>query len=196
MRNSSLKRLSPLMIAISAWVAHPMFGGTISPPNTLLVFTEDSSTVLTATTTGGAAFGTVSLISPDFWQWLLPANRPDVAVANTPNLSAWSEPENTGTPVLVNFVNWPPIDTAHPNGLLVHSDLDSTGFGVPIVPNGTTVSGEIEFFYVGGGTETFDVQFIDNGDIAAVPGVPDTGTTCFLLGLPLTGLVFLRRKVC
>jgi hypothetical protein len=194
MRNSSLKRLPPLMIAISAWLAHPMFGGQITPPNTLLVFTEESSTVLTATTTGGAAFGTVTLISPDFWNWVLPADRPDVGLATTANLSAWSEPGNTGSPVLVNFVTWPPINITHPNGLRVYSDLDSTGLGVPVVSNGTTVTGEIEFFYAGGGSETFDVQFIDNGDTAAVSGVADTGTTCCLLGLSLTGLVFLRWK--
>jgi hypothetical protein len=137
----------------------------------------------------------VSLISPDFWQWLLPAGRPDVAVATQPNFSSWSEPENTGSPVLVNVVSWPPISTIQPNGFLIRSDVDSTGLGIPVVPNGTTVSGEFEFFYVGGGTETFDVQFIDNGDIAAVPGVPDTGTSCSLLGLSLMGLVFLRWKI-
>jgi hypothetical protein len=64
--------------------------------------------------------------------------------------------------------------------------------GFLTVADTTIVRDSVTFNYVGGSTETFDVQFIDKGDIATVP---DTETTGCLFALSLTGLAFLRRKI-
>ena len=185
---SNLKILAALAVAIAALAARPVFG------NTLLVLTESSSTVLTPTTTGGAAFGSASLVSPGLWAWILPADRLPVAFEITHTFLSWLEPESTGSPVLVNFANFPPPFTTPPNGLAVFSDFDTTGHGFPTpAANGATLPGAVEFFYQDGSTETFDVQFVDKEDVARVS---DTGTTCSLIGLSLTCLTFLRRKFC
>jgi hypothetical protein len=175
------------MVAITALVAQPTFGAGI-PPNTLLVFTEESDTLLTATTTGGAAFGTVSFTSSDHWTWTIPTDRPNVDLIQNLSTTAWLEPDvppvNTAN-ALTSFF------TAPRGGLTISSDLD---FGNhTVVPDSTIVPAYFTFTYVGGTSETFDVQFIDKGDVATVP---DTGTTFSLLGLSLTGLGFLRRKLC
>jgi hypothetical protein len=190
MSKSTLKILPALMVAITAaLVTHPAFGGSVTPPNTLLVLTEESSTVLDATV-GGNPFGTVTLLSPDSWAWSN-TDRPVIIGAGRGGGSPfWLEP---GSLTLANLVGVFENGTIEPvGGLLITSDFDSTRFSAQ-VSDSTIQQNFFSFTYVGGSTETFDVQVIDKGDVATVP---DTGTTFSLFGLSLTGLGFLRRKLC
>jgi hypothetical protein len=194
MSKSTLKMLLALMIAISALMAQPIFGGQATPANTLVVFTEESSSILNATV-AGIAFGTVSLTSPDHWTWTLPADRPNIVSFIVTGVASqfWLEP-GSASPTLVNQVapGFAVGSNFTQGGARITSDFDMGTLGFLTVADTTIVRDSVTFNYVGGSTETFDVQFIDKGDIATVP---DTETTGCLFALSLTGLAFLRRKI-
>jgi hypothetical protein len=177
MSKSTLKILPALVVAITALVAQPVFG------NTLLVFTEESSTLLTATV-GGNPFGTVTFTSLDQWTWSNP-DRPSVEAIFMGGATFWLEP---GSLTLANVVNANIVGTV--GVFTIASDFDSAIFGNPKVSDSTVVSNFATFDYLGGGSETFDVQFIDKGDVAAAP---DTGSTLGLLSLSVVALLGATR---
>ena len=156
------------MIAIAAaLVTQPMRAGAIDS----LVITENSSTSLTAILNGNPL--TVTFLAPDRWS---------IAATGLSGFGPgqpWSEPDAAG------FVNIVSRNRVLPNTLDVSSDV---GPGFTGLADGTT---DIETFTLNG--NPLAVTFFDKGDVAAAP---DTGTTASLFGLSLTGLAFLRRKVC
>ena len=144
-----------------------------APP--VLVFTEESSTVLTATISG-VGFGSVTLNSPDHWTWVLPADRPAVNVIVTSTVD-WVEPESTSTKTLGNYLS----PSFSPGGLGVVSDFDFTGFLHTPIPNDSVAPDSFSFHYTDGTSETFRVQFNDLGDVAS--NVPDNSSTLVMLAL-------------
>jgi hypothetical protein len=172
MSKSTLRLLPVLLIAISALMAQPIFGGPVTPANNQLVITENSSTSLTATYNGSSV--PIVFVSPDLWFF------PGGALGGPPINFApqqWTEPENSN---LVNSVNF------NPGGLIFSDAMANSQF--PINANGASVQV---------GTDPFNglpviATFNDLGDVARVP---DTGTTASLFGLSLAGLGFFRRKV-
>jgi len=168
MSNSTLKILPALMIAIAAaLVTQPMRAGAIDS----LVITENSSTSLTATLNGNPL--SVTLNFPDVWTIAL------AGVSGT--AQQWAEPE----PDAFGLGNAVETDPFTPNQLLVISDF---GPAFLPLPDGTP---DTTRFTLNG--NPLSVTFFDKGDVATTS---DTGTTASLFGLSLTGLAFLRRKVC
>jgi VPDSG-CTERM motif len=161
-------RLALLAIAITAaWLTQPAYG----VPSDQIVFTENSSTSLSATfnrsTTGVTVFNT----GPNFWEVSF------TGVAAT-GVVSWFEPENAS---LSNFVGGSGSNT-------LDIGSENSVFS-PVNANGSNVSF---------GTNAADghalfVTFNDNGDVVAAP---DSGTTFSLFGFSLMGLAFLRRKLC
>ncbi len=90
----------------------------------------------------------------------------------------WMEPDAAG------FVNFVQFSSLSPNQLNVLSDFEHSGGLADGMPDTSS-------FKLNGGA--LSVTFFDKGDVATVP---DTGTTLSLFGLSLTGLAFLRRKLC
>jgi hypothetical protein len=160
--------LAPLGIAITAaFVTQPVFGQSFHQ----LVFTENSSSSLSATFDGTPLTVTPTLIGfPDEWDVTPPTG------VSIPGL-LWFEP---GTTSFINFAGRTFL------GNQLHVVSDTIGFG-SIEPNG--------FTYVGVSIDTsdgvpIDVTFNDKGDVAAVP---DRGSTFGLLFLSLIGLLGATR---
>ena len=173
MSKSTLKLLPALMIAIiAALVTQPMRAGAI---DTLLI-TENSSTSLTAILNGDTAnpLSVTPGVLADNWSIAL------TGVGGGTDLTQWLEPDAAG------FINFVFFTTSTPNQLLVRSDF-GPGFTVGLANNTADTTG----FTLNG--NPLSVTFNDLGDVATVP---DTGTTFSLFGLSLTGLGFLRRKLC
>ena len=175
MSKSTLKILTALMIAITAaLVTQPMRAGAIDT----LVITELSSTSLTATLTTSSGTTSLSVGNTSSDNWTI-----DVAGVSVTsivdNLQFWAEPDAAGFGNQVAFFNVP-------NQLGVVSEVgpELTNALADGKPDTTT-------FTLNG--NPLSVTFFDKGDVATVP---DTGTTFSLFGLSLTGLGFLRRKLC
>ena len=133
-----------------------------------LVITENSSTSLTATLNNNPL--TVTFNFADNWRI------PLTGISGAVN---WSEPGAAG------FVNAVFALLFTPDTLVITSDFEQPGFALA---DGTTDS---THFQLNG--NPLAVTFFDKGDVATTP---DTGTTASLFGLSLTGLAFLRRKLC
>jgi hypothetical protein len=181
-------KLSPtLMVAIiSAWFAHPAWAVPIEPT---LTVTEVSNTQLNWAwdAAGGSTSGMITTLTPDLW--------PQTFISG-PNLNQsqgfggashgfWTEP---GDPGFFNLLSVQYIQ-GNTSGLWtilpVKSDTSDTSSGFPIFPDGTVAD-----------TGLFKFAFVDSAAASETTAVPDTGTTASLFGLPLTGLAFLRRKLC
>lgn len=130
-----------------------------------LVITEFSSTSLTATLNNNPQ--DIFNVGPDSWSILLSG----LSIGDS---SSWTEP---GAPGLSNLVF-----CASPATITVISD--QTG-------GGAHQDGETDSTFTLNGNQ-LNVTFFDKGDVATVP---DTGMTGSLLGLSLTGVAFLRRKL-
>jgi hypothetical protein len=164
-------------------------------PNPVIVFTEESSTVLTATL-GGADFGSVTLDSANRWTWLLPPDRPPLGHATEENnpFEFWLDPESKGAKILGNQVSPAFAFTANGaviGGIFIVSDFDFSTGNIPI-PNGTTSLDKITFSYEDGTSETFGVQFNDLGD-SSVPEASSTFRMLFLSGAVMFGATKIRR---
>jgi VPDSG-CTERM motif len=167
MSTSTLKTLLALMVMITAvWVTNTVSGAFVVDHQ--LVFTENSSSSLTATYDASPLTVTPTPGSPDQWTFSLPVGFVDLTT-----FVLWTEPDNSN---LVNSVGFS-------NGT-VFSDV--TNPGGPALTNGTPVQVGSD-----GGVAVF-ATFNDVGDVATVP---DTGTSFSLFGLSLMGLAFLRRKI-
>jgi hypothetical protein len=164
------------MIAIAAaLVTQPLRAGAIDT----LVITEFDSTSLTATLNG-----TTSLtVTPNGVEiWLIDLTGVG-APSGTNSGNNWTEPDATGA---LGFVNNVVVDSTNfPNQLRVRSDF-GPGFTGALTNN----TQDTTDFTLNG--SPLYVTFNDLGDVATAP---DTGTTASLLGLSLTGLAFLRRKL-
>jgi hypothetical protein len=169
MSKSTLKILTALIVAIAAaLVTQPMRAGAIDT----LVVTENSSTSLTAmlTTSSGTTSLSVNNTSSDAWS---------VALAGFSGNQYWTEPGAAG--VFNNVQGQPGA-----NRIIFASEVFAAG--IPGLADGTTDTTNFTL----NGSPVY-VTFFDKGDVATVP---DTGTTFSLFGLSLTGLGFLRRKLC
>ena len=159
-------RLAPLAIAVAAAFATQP---VFAVPDHQLVFTENSSSSLSVTFDGSTTGISVFNQNADDWFVLFP---PTLIFAGSLD---WIEPaENSSNSFFGGS-----------GQAFVYSDN--------VIFPGAQPDG---FTYVNAGTDTsdgvpIDVTFHDLGDT-----VPDTGTTCSLLGLSLMGLAFLRRKLC
>jgi VPDSG-CTERM motif len=173
MCKSTLKILPTLMVAITGLMAQPVFGVPITHQLDII---ENSSTNLTVTYDGSSVTPTPG--SAD--NWTIPA--PAEFHPNEP-LYQWMEP---GSSSQVNILS------TMGSVFAIQSDAPPiTDFGTPLGNGDSIVIGFV--IGAGGASENVFASFTDNGDIA---GVPDTGTTFSLLGFSLTGLAFLRRKLC
>lgn len=157
--------------------------------NQLLVLTENSSTELTAN------IGVVTNISPDAWVWDPPPAPPGLAIIGarlTGTKSIWVEPDTLPPPApgLTNTIH---IYPGFPSQvLLIQSDIPIT-YPTPIttIPDSAISLGLLNLNYSNGTTTTFDVQFIDNGDVPATTPEP---ATILLLGSGLLGSAGLWRR--
>ena len=134
--------------------------------NPLLMFTEESPTVLEVTV-GGAAFGSVSNISAYNWFWAYPA--PSYSITSILTVyPAWTEPDTRpglptfGTILTGEFIN----PTPGPNpvfatgGVGIVSEFRFTSFfDGPLSPYGSVVDSNLKFYFTGGGSATYDVEF-------------------------------------
>ena len=169
MSNSTLKILPALMGAIAAaLVTQPMRAGATDT----LVITENSSTSLTAILNETTSLNVLNT-SSDNWTITL------TGISSSAPVQFWLEPDGSG---LLNYVNFLGV----PNQLGVLSD--ALPLGLPALDNNTP---DTTTFLLN--DNPLSVTFNDLGDVATAP---DTGTTCSLFGLSLTGLAFLRRKLC
>jgi hypothetical protein len=182
-RSPSFKLLPTLMVAIiTAWFAHPAWAGAIAPTLTL---TEVSNTQLNWAwdAAGGGTSGTINTLTPDVWG---PSSisGPTLGSVSPSGSAHWQEPENTaGFQNLVSFLG-PNSSFGGPNwSITVNSDMIATPGAAP---DGQTIP-----FTIFG----FQITFVDSAATSETTAVPDTGTTASLLGLSLTGLAFLRRKL-
>ena len=167
MSKSTLKLLPALIVAITATlVTQPMRAGVINT----LVITENSSTSLTATLNGNPL--SVTFNFADSWTIALTGVSPNSG-------QFWTEPD------AADFVNAVFTGVLSSNQLFVTSEFGPTRSGLADGEPDTTS------FKLNGGA--LSVTFFDKGDGATAP---DTGTTASLFGLSLTGLAFLRRKLC
>ena len=170
MSNSTLKILLALVVAITAaLITQPMRAGVINT----LVLTETSSTSLTALL-NGITFLTVTPNGEDNWI----VNLAGVSGGTKGDHQYWAEPDAAGFVNLVQSQNTS-------NRLTIGSDI---GPGQSGLPDGTF---DTTHFTLNG--NPLYVTFFDKGDVATTP---DAGTTVSLFGLSLTGLAFLRRKLC
>jgi hypothetical protein len=178
---SSFKLLPTLMVAIiTVWFAYPAMAASITPTLTL---TEVSNTQLNwaFNAAGGGNSGTITTLTPDVWG-PTSISAEGVGTSGANGLVRWQEPENTaGSENLVNFII-PAFGLGGGWIITVHSDMISPGGGLP---DGQTFPG------IG-----YNIVFVDSAATSETAAVPDTGTTASLFGLSLTGLAFLRRKLC
>jgi hypothetical protein len=170
-------RLALLAITIAAaLVTQPMRASAIDN----LVFTENSSTSLTATLNGNAL--SVTHVGTDGWFITLAGVSGPIQLPGKAPLDGhqfWTEPGAAGFPV--NAVT----TQMSLNRISVTSDLNVPFSGLP---DGTQDTMNFSL----NGNPLF-VTFFDKGDVATAP---DTGTTGSLLGISLMGLAFLRRMLC
>jgi hypothetical protein len=136
-----------------------------------LVFTETSSTSLTATYDGSTSGVSINFISTDHWGVTIGF---PVSFSGSPQ---WTEPEDP------SFVNL--LTTFGNNQIIVNSDF---------FPRGSPTLAD-ESIFANFGTDTRDgapisVTFDDDGD---VPTLPDMGSTLALLSLSLTTLLGASR---
>jgi hypothetical protein len=141
----------------------------------LVVFTELSSTQLTATA-DGSNFGTINNLGPDSWEWIPPDLPSDLSGFRMHDSSTyWQEPED------LTKGNWFGFT---PNGFMVISDFDFSGFANPSVPDGSILTDHLEVLSAtAGSVAAYDVQFYDKGDVS----VPEP-STLLLVGSGLVGL--------
>ena len=134
--------------------------------NPLLVFTEESPTDLEVTV-GGVAFGPVSNISAFNWFWAYPAPSFSIVGILT-DLPAWTEPDTPpggefGTYLGGEFIN----PTPSPNGpvfatggVSIISEHSFAQFNDgPLSPYGSVVDPDLTFYFSGGGSSTYNVEF-------------------------------------
>jgi hypothetical protein len=140
-------------------------------------FTENSSLLLIVTYGGNPLVVTPTPGSPDSWSFVLPLSF--VPYHN----QQWTERENAS---LVNTVYFQETSGTG----FVRSDF-ARDTSIPEAADGERV---LVGFHENTGVPVFGT-FHDNAATAEA-AVPDTGTTCSLLGLSLIGLAFLRRKLC
>jgi hypothetical protein len=158
--------------------------GKAQSVNPLLVLTEKSDTLLTATV-GGVAFGSVTLNGPDSWTWIFPAEI--TSITDNHALEYWLEPEsNRG-----NLVSASGIVINGQGALTIVSDVDFTGF--PSHPNNSIVLDKFSVNLATGRFESFDVQFNDLGDTAS--SVPDAHSTAGMLILSTGALFGFARRL-
>jgi protein with PEP-CTERM/exosortase system signal len=181
MSNPTLKLLPALMVAIiTAWFSHPAWAGAVEPTLTL---TEVSNTQLSWAfdAAGGGKSGTITTLTPDVWG-PTSISAEGVGLSGFNGFLRWQEPENpAGSENLVDLLI-PAFGLGGGWNITVHSDMISTGGGIP---DGQTFPGP-----------GFNMVFVDSAATSETTAVPDTGTTASLFGLSLTGLAFLRRKLC
>jgi hypothetical protein len=150
--------------------------------NQLLVFTEYSDTMLTATLNGVAA-GTVHYTgSPNRWQW--DSGTPASFVGT--GSDAWQEPANEPG------INWLlPGRFGGDAGLDIISDTNVVFLAG--AANGTTISSALTIRPVSGDTTTYDIKFLDLGDNASVS---DSASTLRLVMISAFGLFGMSRLPC
>jgi hypothetical protein len=172
MSNPTLKILPALMVAVSALVAQPVFGGAIEPTLTL---TEVSNTQLDWgwDAVGGGSSGSITAVLAD--EWLNTSISGPTLSGLAEGSATWTEPENAG------FHNYANVAYTPTGWIVVTVDSDVIGTGSILDGMATDFGG-------------FQVKFVDNAATSEA-SVPDTGTTFSLLGLSLMGLGFLRRKI-
>ena len=143
--------------------------------NELIVFTELSSTELTATNGG------VTYVEPDHWRWTPPQGH---AYMISSNNRWWVEPENAnlGNRITLHFGATSYYD--------IRSDYDVTQLIGQAYNDGDVIPSEFTSEYMGN-FFYYDAQFFDQGD-AGTP-VPEP-TTMLLLGSGLLGLWGFRKK--
>ena len=171
-----------LMFSLAPAESHAQ---TNTVPSPVLVFTEKSDTVLTATI-GGVSFGSVTLISSDFWTWSLPSDRP-TPIGSGDSLAkfGWAEPGNTE---LGNYVM---VAVGSGGNLDIHSDTSFAG--TSLFPDGQVLTDKFIFSYADGTSEKFSVQFNDLGDVAS--SVPDAPSTAGMLLLSTGVLLAVSRRI-
>lgn len=177
MSNPTLKILPALMVAITAAFVTQSVCGQMPTPTPIITLTEYSSSNLTAVYTSGSGAMTnltVTFRGPDQWTVTLPSN-----LVTTGNQATWSEPSSENS---LNAIISQSIMPVFP----VNSDF-ATGPGM--FANNTRSTVPIAATQ---GTAPVLVYGVFND----LSDVPDTGTTASLFGLSLTGLAFLRRKLC
>jgi hypothetical protein len=156
-------------------------------PSKVLVFTEESSSVLTATV-DGLSFGTVTFNSADHWIWTLPPDRPFTDSPVEP-LVFWTEPEDPSRHNVVAIENFSGT-VGSTGGFGIASDNDFLPGGTVPLANKSVAIDAFTFVYVNGSTETFSVQFIDNRDTGQVP---DSGSSLGMLLLSAAGMFGVGR---
>ena len=172
MKILKLSTLIPLVIAIAAvLVTQP----AVAQVQNAIVFTEYSSTNLTATLTTptGTIQGKVTQPFGDTWSVSFPVNSASLDLT----FVSWAEPEN------------PTLDPGSSHGW---NDLSAFGGGASFTLftlHSDTVPGAVTLEPNGGvfTNGNTSLQFIDLSD------VPDTGSTFGLLALALAGLFGARR---
>lgn len=187
MSNSSFRILPGLLVTIATALIMPTVHGQapIPTPTPVVVFTEKSSTDLTAVYTNGMGVSTNLTVIfdpsfPDSWEV---ETDPTVLLPTLGIGAGWFEPSSTSSG----------------NGIGSGVNEWFVGSDEPFVPgamafaNNTQTSYAIASDVTGGGSVPVYGIFNDLGDRPA--GVPDTGTTASLLGFSLAGLAFLRRKL-
>jgi len=201
LRCTATRKLHTMNLITIRYAAVSVFLVSIAPislraQDHQLVFTEQSSTVLTATL-DGSSFGTVVNQSADHWLWTSPTftlNGGGITLGLGGNY-AWQEP---GAETGVNGGS-PNITIRQNVGTFAFELVsDSHGSFGTLVPNGA-VGGTVTISQVGNSSllGTADVRFVDQGDNA----VPDASSTSGLLLLSVGGVLamarlpFLRRQV-
>jgi hypothetical protein len=160
------------MVAImAALVTQPVRAAAINS----VVITENSSTSLTATLNNNPLSVTFSSVD----NWTIALGGVSGASPGAGASQFWTEPDAAGFVNAVTFIN------QVPGILFVASDSFP---GTSGLADGTP---DTTSFKLNGGA--LAVTFHDLGDVATVP---ETGATLSLFGLSLTGLGFLRRKLC
>jgi len=131
----------------------------------LLLFTEESPTDLEVTV-GGVAFGSVINISAFNWFWAYPAPSYSIRSIFT-YLPAWTEPDTPpggefGTYLGGEFIN----PTPGPNpvfatgGVSIVSEHSFAQINDgPLSPYGSVVDSDLKFYFNGGGSVTYNVEF-------------------------------------
>jgi PEP-CTERM motif len=176
-------------LVLSLTISITLINSSLADQLPLLVFTENSSSNLTATV-NGVSEGTVGYLSPDYWYWspVWPAGATYTnSLAIGESAKYWEEAPGS---TLGNYIG--AYDLNGQYAFAINSEFDTTAYpGMSAVPNGTTLYDHLELSFDNGQILKYDVQFIDNGDVST--SIPEP-TTMLLLGLGLMGLAGVRRK--
>jgi len=166
----TMTRTFILLTALATAASAPL----VSRANTLLVFTERSSTLLEATV-GGVAFGSVTLNGEDDWFWHPSKDTQGFGMHDS---LQWLEPD--GTLFFNSLVN--SFSSSGIQGVKIQSDRVGLpgGPGVLDFLDGVIVKNAIGVGYTDGTVEDFDVQFFDLSD-GSTAQVPDKSATIKLL---------------